>query len=216
MQVKGLTFFLDLIIVMDHVNLREKMMDCLMPLDRRVFLWINNQWANRYLDVFFPAITWLGNGLIIFAVVAIFFAVKRPAYLYQHLPWIIGVLLVNALCVFALQRMISRPRPLADLPPLIEAGKVHIHVLGKQLWYRSFPSGHTQTVFAAGVYLSLLQRRWTPFFLSLAIVVGLSRIYMGVHFPLDVLGGGLIGVALASGTWRLRKKTAHPTCFSAN
>ena len=173
-------------------------------------MWINNQWANRYLDVFFPAITWLGNGWIIFTVVAIFFAVKRPAYLYQHLPWIIGVLLVNALCIFALKRMISRPRPLADLAPLIEAGKVHIHVLGKQLRYRSFPSGHTQTVFAAVVYLSLLQRRWAPLFLSLAIAVGLSRIYMGLHFPLDVLGGGLMGVVLASGTWWLGKKLLTP------
>lgn len=210
MQVKGLTFFLHLVIVIDHVNHRAKKMDCLMTLDRGVFLWINNQWANRYLDVFFPAITWLGNGWIIFTVVAIFFAVKRPAYLYQHLPWIIGVLLVNALCIFALKRMISRPRPLADLAPLIEAGKVHIHVLGKQLRYRSFPSGHTQTVFAAVVYLSLLQRRWAPLFLSLAIAVGLSRIYMGLHFPLDVLGGGLMGVVLASGTWWLGKKLLTP------
>jgi undecaprenyl-diphosphatase len=176
-------------------------MDYLLTLDRAVFLWINNQWANPYLDAFFTAITWLGNGWIIFSLTAIFSALKRPAYLHQHLPWIIGVMLLSGLCVFALKKMIPRPRPLTDLAPLIEAGKVHIHVLGQQLWYRSFPSGHTQTAFAAGVYLSLLLPRWTPLFLSLAIGVGLSRIYMGAHFPLDVIAGGLVGAALASGAW---------------
>jgi len=185
-------------------------MDYLLTLDRAVFLWINNRWANPYLDAFFSAITWLGNGWIIFAVVAIFFAVKRPDYLHQHLPWIIGVMLLSGLCVFALKKTIPRPRPLTDFAPLIEAGKVHIHVLGEQLRYRSFPSGHTQTAFAAGVYLSLLLPRWTPLFIALAIAVGLSRIYVGSHFPLDVIGGCAVGVALAFGTWRLRKKLLKP------
>jgi undecaprenyl-diphosphatase len=181
-------------------------MDILLTLDRAIFLWINNQWANPYLDFFFPAVTWLGNGWIVFSVVAIFFAVQRPAYLHEHLSWVVGVLLLGWLCVFALKRMILRPRPLADLAPLIEAGKVHIHVLGRPLWQQSFPSGHAQAAFAAGVYLSLLLPRWTPLFLSLAMAVGLSRIYMGAHFPLDVIGGGLIGTVLASGTWWSRKR----------
>jgi undecaprenyl-diphosphatase len=201
-----LTFLLYLAIVIAHANRREKKMDYLQAWDRAVFLWINNQWANPYLDVFFSAITWLGNGWIIFSVVAIFFALKRPAYLHQHLPWIIGVMVLSGLCVLALKRMIPRPRPLTDLAPLIEAGKVHIHVLGQQLWHRSFPSGHAQTAFAAGGYLSLLLPRWTPLFLSLAIGVGLSRIYMGAHFPLDVIAGSVVGVALTSGAWQLRKK----------
>ncbi len=185
-------------------------MDYLLTLDRAVFLWINNQWANPYLDAFFAAVTWLGNGWIIFACVAIFFAVKRPAYLHQHLPWIIGVLLWSGLCVFALKRMLPRPRPLTDFAPLIEAGKVHIHVLGEQLRYLSFPSGHAETAFAAGVYLSFLLPAWTPLFVSLAIAGGLSRIYMGAHFPLDVIAGGLMGVALATGTWWLRNKLLKP------
>jgi len=109
-----------------------------------------------------------------------------------------------------LKKMIPRPRPLTDFAPLIEAGKVHIHVLGKQLWYRSFPSGHTQTAFTAAIYLPLLLPDWTPLFIASAISVGLSRIYMGAHFPLDVIGGGLVGVALASGIWWLRKKLLKP------
>jgi len=185
-------------------------MDYLLTLDRAVFLWINNQWTNHYLDAFFTAITWLGSGWIILPLVAILFAVKRPAYLYQHLPWLVAGMILSGLCISVLKKMIPRPRPLTDFAPLIEAGKVHIHVLGKQLWYRSFPSGHTQTAFAAGVYLSLLLPRCTPLFIALAIAVGLSRIYMGPHFPPDVIGGSLVGVALASETWWLKKKLLNP------
>jgi membrane-associated phospholipid phosphatase len=208
--VEGLTFFLYIVIVIDHANRREKKMDYLLALDRAVFLWINNQWANPYFDAFFSTITWLGSGWIILPLVAIFFALKRPAYLYQHLPWLVAAIILSGLCIVALKKMIPRPRPLTDFAPLIEAGKVHIHVLGEQLRYRSFPSGHTQTAFAAGGYLSLLLPRWTPLFIALAIAVGLSRIYMGSHFPLDVIGGGLVGVALAFGTWWLRKKLLKP------
>jgi undecaprenyl-diphosphatase len=181
-------------------------MDYLLAVDRTLFLWINNQWADPYLDIFFSAITWLGNGLIIIAMVAIFFALKRPAFLRQHLPWLVAVMLMGGLCLFALKKMLPRPRPLSDFAALIEAGKVHIHVLGRHLWYRSFPSGHSQTAFAAGTYFSLLLPRWTPLFLFVAMGVGLSRIYRGAHFPLDCIIGGLIGAALALGAWLVRKK----------
>jgi undecaprenyl-diphosphatase len=182
-------------------------MEFLLAMDKKIFLWINNQWSNPYLDCFFSyIITWLGNAGIVIALVVIFFVLKKPAYLRQHLPWFLAAMLVAGLCVFALKKMIPRPRPLTDFASLIEAGTVHIHVLGKQLWYRSFPSGDTQTAFTAATYLSFLLPRWTPLFLSLAVGVGLSRIYMGAHFPLDVIAGAVIGAAFGVGGWWMRKR----------
>jgi len=181
-------------------------MESLLALDRAVFLWINNQWANPVLDIFFSIITWLGNGWIVILLVVIFFAWKRRAYLRQHLPWFLAAMLLAGLCVFVLKKMIPRPRPLTDFVPLIEAGKVHIHVLGEQLRYRSFPSGDTQTAFTAATYLSLLLPRWAPLLFAVATAVGFSRIYKGAHFPLDVIAGGLIGSAFALGAWWMRKK----------
>ena len=190
-------------------------MHYLLTLDRAVFLWINNQWAMPPLDFLFSYfIAWLGNAGVVIALVMIFFAVWKPAYLRQHLPWFLAAMLVAGLCVFALKKMIARPRPLTVFAPLIETGKVHIHVLGQQLWYRSFPSGDTQTAFTAATYLSLLLPRWAPLFIFLAMGVGLSRIYMGAHFPLDVIAGGLLGVVLALGTWWVRKKLVKPPLSS--
>jgi membrane-associated phospholipid phosphatase len=61
----------------------------------------------------------------------------------------------------------------------------------------SFPSGHTATSFAGATALSLVYPRGTPAFFLLAAAIAYSRLYVGVHFPLDVVGGAVIGVATA-------------------
>jgi undecaprenyl-diphosphatase len=61
----------------------------------------------------------------------------------------------------------------------------------------SFPSGHTATAVAGAVVLSYLAPRAAPLFAILAAAVAYSRLYVGVHFPLDIVGGALIGAATA-------------------
>jgi undecaprenyl-diphosphatase len=61
----------------------------------------------------------------------------------------------------------------------------------------SFPSGHTATAFAAATVLSFCTPRLAPALFLLAAAIAYSRLYVGVHFPLDVAGGIVIGVATA-------------------
>ena len=61
----------------------------------------------------------------------------------------------------------------------------------------SFPSGHTAVAFAAATVLTWLVPRGAPAFFALALAIGYSRIYVGVHWPLDVIGGAVIGTATA-------------------
>ena len=86
--------------------------------------------------------------------------------------------------VFGEQRPSSRyaePRPL-----------VHAPTDG------SFPSGHAATSFAAATVLTLAWPRWWPAFFLLALAIGFSRVYVGVHYPLDVVGGAVLGILVAT------------------
>jgi len=74
----------------------------------------------------------------------------------------------------------TEPGPLVTIP--------HSH---------SFPSGHTATAFAGAMVLSVLVPRAAPAFFVLAAAIAYSRLYVGVHFPLDVVGGAVIGLATA-------------------
>jgi undecaprenyl-diphosphatase len=61
----------------------------------------------------------------------------------------------------------------------------------------SFPSGHTATAFAAATVLTALVPRAAAVWFVLAAAIAYSRLYVGVHFPLDLAGGIAVGVATA-------------------
>ncbi|MGH2921399.1 MAG: phosphatase PAP2 family protein [Gaiellaceae bacterium] len=67
----------------------------------------------------------------------------------------------------------------------------------------SFPSGHAATAFAAATAVGMLHPRFRIPLLALAVVVALSRVYLGVHFWSDVVVGSLLGVAVGLATARL-------------
>ena len=67
-----------------------------------------------------------------------------------------------------------------------------------------FPSGHTTMAFTIAALLHpVIPRRWRPLLWVLAAGVGLGRMYVGVHWPADVVGGAALGIAIGSGAWLL-------------
>ena len=63
--------------------------------------------------------------------------------------------------------------------------------------YESFPSGHALFFFAIGYMIYLYDKKWGYFFLFLAILMGVARVMVGMHYPLDILGGAIIGMLVA-------------------
>jgi len=80
----------------------------------------------------------------------------------------------------------------------------------------SFPSGHAATGFALATVLSQWYPKWTAAWLALAAVVGWSRIALGSHFPSDVLGGAVLGVAVVLGFFRWVPGTGNVKCKTDN
>jgi len=92
------------------------------------------------------------------------------------------------LLALAVKTGVERPRPSAHVPqadPLMGAGG----------W--SLPSGHAATAFAGAVALAYFWRRAAPLFFLLATAIAFSRVYVGVHYPGDVLAGAALGTVVA-------------------
>lgn len=74
----------------------------------------------------------------------------------------------------------------------------------------SFPSGHAATSFAGATILSFSFPRLAPVFYLLAAAVAFSRVYVGVHYPLDVIGGAVLGTLVALGVRYLVRRARRP------
>lgn len=111
-----------------------------------------------------------------------------------------GLLLgINALLVFAVTGLLKFQVFANHVrPSVFFEGKTHLNfVQGVQIYrYNSFPSGHTASAFALFFMFSIFvkDKRWAPVFFTLALLVGISRIYLLEHFFQDVYIGSLVGV----------------------
>jgi membrane-associated phospholipid phosphatase len=117
------------------------------------------------------------------AMVAIALAVAVAAHRWRGPLAIVVAWYISWVATHRAKAIIDRPRPDPDLWRETPGG-----------W--GYPSGHTSSAFALATVVAALlppRWRWVPF--AVATVVGLARMHVGVHYPMDVIGGALIGLA---------------------
>lgn len=132
------------------------------------------------------AITMVGSSWFV-AIVATYLLYKKRLSLALQ---VIIVGLSSYACVEVAKRLIDRPRPFVLLPD-IQARELLVNGLG-------FPSGHTTAVTAIGLLLyRFLPKKYRYLVFIWIGLVGLSRIYLGVHAPLDVIGGFALGIFIS-------------------
>lgn len=144
-------------------------------------------WLN-YIMKYITFIGEFGAGAIITALVLLIFKKTRKAGIAVAFALIFDVLIVNVI----LKLSVNRPRPWTEFPEI----EAFYGACGVRLpTDSSFPSGHTASCFCAAVALLFRYKVKALPALIVAFLVAISRIYLCVHYPTDVLGGMLIGTA---------------------
>ncbi len=150
-----------------------------------------NQWAgkNKFIDLFFLLLTYLGSGYVLVPLIGVVIWIKRRKEFWVYFGIFILILVLGGIAVYFLKQAFKTLRPLLHFQ-----GTEIVHVLGAVLKRGSFPSGHAQTVFTGVLFLDWAFPKWRYLYWIIGILTGLSRCYVGVHFPLDVLAGFLVSL----------------------
>ncbi len=187
------------------------MPDIVQQFDEQALVWIAEHIRCAVLNPLMELYTQLGNTGLLFIVLGLAMLLWRPtrkAGFSALCAMLIGLVVVN----FTIKPLVSRPRPWLVIENFVN--------LVPERDPNSFPSGHTNAAFAFAIAVcASAPKKWMKIAaVCAAVVMGLSRLYVGVHFPSDVLAGaaigslcGLLGAWVVSRAWgRLPARLRDP------
>ncbi len=172
-------------------------MESIIALDKEIYIWVQENLRTEFLDLFVPflrmKITWIP--LYLFLAFILWQEHKKKAIWF-----ILGTLLVvgltDPISSLWLKKLFARPRPcettelLPYFPNLIHCSAAF-----------SFPSSHAANHFSIAVFLGLSQlpnsKRLLPMLLVWATAICFAQLYVGVHYPSDLIAGALLGSLIA-------------------
>jgi undecaprenyl-diphosphatase len=166
------------------------MLDYLNYLDTAVFRFFNSAISNPVFDILMPFLTDLNKQRLVLVIVGtlllwMLIRGRRSARL-AALCLIVTIILSDQLSSSVIKYWLVRDRPchtLQDVRLLVSCGSGF-----------SFPSSHAVNNFAGALILAFFFPRAKWWFFGFAAVIAFSRVYVGVHYPLDVIGGSVIGL----------------------
>lgn len=153
--------------------------------DNYVLFIINKKMKNKYLDKIMPVITSLGNlGVVWLAIAVILLFAEENKSIGEVV--ILTMIFSTIVGEGIIKHLVRRVRP-------CNQKNNSTLLIVKPISY-SFPSGHTLSSFAAAQVLSIYFINYKIIFITIALLIALSRMYLYVHYPTDVIAGMLIGI----------------------
>lgn len=154
---------------------------------------------NPVLNAVMKVITGFGNvGIfwIALSVLLLFFKKTRKTAIAMAISLVFSVTFTNLL----IKNIVDRIRPFAADPTLLQS------IFIKLPKDASFPSGHTSASIAAAVAFFMIDKKWGIPCIIFALLISVSRLYLLVHFPTDVIAGLILGIAYGVAAGLITKK----------
>lgn len=170
-------------------------MQSFLELDGNILLWIQQNVRQPWLTPIMKAVTALGDFGLIWIILTIILLIRRSSRgigAQCALSLIFSSIIVN----LVLKLIVARTRPYEVVPGLT--------LLVQRAWDYSFPSGHAAASFsAAWIIFRKAPRKYGIPALVLAALISFSRLYVGIHYPTDVVCGILVGLFCAWMTMKI-------------
>lgn len=164
----------------------KSFLQMLARVDTFFFNFFNQSVKCRFLDIIMPLFTHLA-GLVSVVGICLFLLLFLPSIPGTN---VLGAVFFAQLAAQSIKFIIKRVRPHIKLP--------NVNIYTKLMQYDpSFPSAHTATITAVGGVIAILQPEYENIIAAICTMVGISRIYLGQHYPGDVLAGAVIGIGAA-------------------
>lgn len=175
-------------------------------LDLSLFTLLNQQWRSPLLDVLLPVFSLRAPLFAILAGLLVWRCLRRGKGQAVYFIMLVLVMGVSDFSTNQIKHVVGRLRPVQSLPGVYhqEHGpwqRLPDDYAPERPRGTSFPSAHAANSAALALMAALLWRGVRPYIWALPVVVGWSRLYVGKHFPLDVLAGWTLGLVVASLCW---------------
>lgn len=160
------------------------MLNYLKKIDVVVLNWINISFRNKTFDRIMPLITSAGNLGIVWIVISVLLLAKSD-YRLLGMMILASLLITTIVGEGIIKQIVRRKRPFHE-------DDERELLITRPITY-SFPSGHTASSFAVATVFIKTNNSASLVIIILATLIAFSRVYLGVHYPSDVFGGGVVG-----------------------
>jgi undecaprenyl-diphosphatase len=150
--------------------------------------WADGWWSSSVLDQTLPWLTYLGSHFAVIFFILLSWILTKQRKVLRHLVLLYAI---QSAVIYGLKFLVQRERPLFFLEVASKLSKGPGEILDP-----SFPSAHAVFSFMMATLLAYWFRRYQIFLFIVAAFIGWTRIYLGLHYPTDVIAGALLGYGI--------------------